>query len=274
MPNQNTLSPTARALLTAAVAHPSHAAILPAALPVAAQRAVARSMLKAGLVEEVPAESAEDAWRTEAGEGIAVRATGAGLAAIGRVEAAEPECAPATSETMQDPPMPAPATADADVTVSLPPPHGPQRRLQAAAVAVMAAWDTDGHDVLPDAMAALREVLVHQPRPQRRTEPQARAPRADTKQAGVLPCCAVVRAPAARRWSKQPGGRPIPFGASLPASPSAALPSRCSSAFARSRVGRGAPAAATPPTGSRAKADEPAHSQHASCGRALPRLDR
>jgi len=143
-------------------------------------------MLKAGLVEEVPAESAEDAWRTEAGEGIAVRSTGAGLAAIGRVEAAEPECAPATSETMQDPPMPAPATADADVTVSLPPPHGPQRRLQVAAVAVMAAWDTDGHDVLPDAMAALREVLVHQPRPQRRTEPQARAPRADTKQAGVL----------------------------------------------------------------------------------------
>ena len=146
---------------------------------------VARSILKAGLVEEIPAENAKHAWRTEAGEGVALRATEAGLALV-RVETPGPECAPATSETVEELPMPALATADPDVAVSLPPPHGSQRRLQAAVEAVIAAWDTDGHNALPDAMAAMRAVLVGQPRPQRRTEPLARAPRADTKQAGVL----------------------------------------------------------------------------------------
>lgn len=51
-----TLSNTARVILIAASEHPERVATLPAQLPAAAQHAVVRSLLKAGLLEEVEAE--------------------------------------------------------------------------------------------------------------------------------------------------------------------------------------------------------------------------
>jgi biotin operon repressor len=82
------LSDTARALLTSAAMRDDHVIQLPR-LPVAAARQVIRSLLNAGLVEEVPApiDDVGYAWRTgENGGVLMLRATKLGLAGI-----AEPE---------------------------------------------------------------------------------------------------------------------------------------------------------------------------------------
>jgi hypothetical protein len=71
------LSDTTRAVLTAAAARNDHL-IAPPKLPVAAARQVVRSLLNAGLAEEVPAPISDPgyAWRTgEDGGVLALRAT-------------------------------------------------------------------------------------------------------------------------------------------------------------------------------------------------------
>jgi hypothetical protein len=96
-----TLSDTQRQILAAAARHAAGLATAPRSLPAAARNAVFRSMLKHGLLTEVPAlpEYSGLGWRQdEAGAWIALRITGAGLQAIGEV-AADGNVEPST-ETM------------------------------------------------------------------------------------------------------------------------------------------------------------------------------
>jgi hypothetical protein len=86
------LSDTARALLTVAATR-GDPLIRPPKLPIAAARQVVRSLLNAGLVEEVPArvDDAGYAWRTsEDGEVLMLRATALGLARVGEGETGTP----------------------------------------------------------------------------------------------------------------------------------------------------------------------------------------
>ncbi len=77
------LSDTARAILTAASQRSDHVALPPERLPVAAQRSVIRSLLKARLLEEIAADDDQPAWRTDdAGERHALRLTLDGMAAV------------------------------------------------------------------------------------------------------------------------------------------------------------------------------------------------
>ena len=72
------LSNTAHAVLTTAVVKPDHAVALPERLPIAARRAVVKSMLTAGLLEEAPAvEQGQLPWRTseKTASGSILRAT-------------------------------------------------------------------------------------------------------------------------------------------------------------------------------------------------------
>src|SRR5271166_21342 len=74
------LSDTARAVLTRAATRDDHL-IRPPHLPIAAARQVARSLLNAGLAEEVPAPfaGAAYAWRKTEDEVLMLRATVLGL---------------------------------------------------------------------------------------------------------------------------------------------------------------------------------------------------
>ena len=86
------LSDTARELLTVAATRGDHL-IRPPKLPIAAARQVVRSLLKAALVEKMPArvDDAGYAWRTsEDGEVLMLRATALGLARIGEGETGTP----------------------------------------------------------------------------------------------------------------------------------------------------------------------------------------
>jgi hypothetical protein len=85
------LSSTARNVLTLAAARDDHMVRVPQ-LPVAALRQVIRSMLNAGLVEEVATtvEDADFAWRTgDNGEALMLRATEVGLARVSEPAAAD-----------------------------------------------------------------------------------------------------------------------------------------------------------------------------------------
>jgi hypothetical protein len=87
------LSDTARVLLTAAAMRDDHLIQLPR-LPVAAARQVIRSLLNAGLAEEVPAliNDAAYAWRTgEDGGVLMLRATMLGLARVAADKEPSPE---------------------------------------------------------------------------------------------------------------------------------------------------------------------------------------
>jgi biotin operon repressor len=100
------LSDTARALLTAAAMRDDHLVHLPR-LPMAAARQVIRSLLKAGLAEEVPApiDDAAYAWRTgENGGVLMLRATELGLAGVAEREgtAAPPISTGAKIETLAE----------------------------------------------------------------------------------------------------------------------------------------------------------------------------
>ena len=95
------LSDTARALLTVAATRCDHL-IRPPRLPIAAARQVVRSLLNAGLAEEVPApiDDAGYGWRTGKDGGVLVlRATALGLAQLGDGEAGTPTPAPIAPET-------------------------------------------------------------------------------------------------------------------------------------------------------------------------------
>jgi hypothetical protein len=98
-----TLSDTQRQILAAAAQHDARLATAPGSLPAAARNAVFRSMLKHGLLTEVPAPAKYGGlgWRQdEAGTWIALRITDAGLQAIGE------DAAEGSSESLIDP-MPA-----------------------------------------------------------------------------------------------------------------------------------------------------------------------
>ncbi len=188
MPPTN-LSTTAQAVLATAAANADHIVTLPERLPIAAQRAVVKSTLNAGLLEEVPASEAQDARRTtESGERLLLRATEAGLAAV------------AATEGTDGPTKPAEARSDAEATVastvdlsahaaSL----SPRARLRAAAGAVVTAWDdtTEGRPGLSDAVDTLRAALAcstHKPA----AGGAPRPPRPGTRQQAVL---ALLRRP-------------------------------------------------------------------------------
>ncbi|WP_211879927.1 DUF3489 domain-containing protein [Plastoroseomonas hellenica] len=132
--NQISLSPSARAALEAAAAHPERLAE-PPAMPAAARNAVLRSLENGGLIERLP------------GEPPAFRATEAGLAAVG-------------------------VSAPAMVVQAPPEPAQPRQGVRAAAVALVAAWDAQSG--LDEAVAALRGALAGKAARRAAGEPRTR----------------------------------------------------------------------------------------------------
>jgi hypothetical protein len=200
-----TISNTQRQILAAAVQHEHRLAAPPHGLPAAARNAVFRSMLKNGLLSEVPspAEYVGLGWRQdEAGAWIALRITGAGLQAIGEV-AADGNVEPSTEI------MPALARCESPAAATSSPvddsgesakapgapftgQHGASARpgIRAAAQALLAAWDANDGVALAPAVANLRAAM-----PIRTTAPRSigpRQPRQGTKQEAVL---ALLRRP-------------------------------------------------------------------------------
>ena len=190
------LSSTARDVLTTAAERSGRIARAPERLPAAARSLVGASLLKAGLLEEVPAENGQPAWRsTEAGEHLALRVTAAGLSAVG-LEEAGPS---ATALPVPSQPLASATEADAegqggseplaagqdDATTSSA--ADKRRSVRTAAQAVLAAWDdtTEGRLGLPGAVDALRAALT-MARPAQRSAGTLRLPRADTKRAAAL----------------------------------------------------------------------------------------
>ena len=178
MTDAASLSPTARALLTSAAEHQHRIAIAPKRLPVAAWRSVVQSLLKASLLEEVPAEGDQPIWRTlDDGAGLTLRASDAGLAAVGLA---------ATEE--QNTPTPSGATTSVESSMAVAPiqPSTLRRSLRSAADALIEAWDGDpapDRPALTSAMAALRAALTPAGRSR---AAMARQPRSNTKRATVL----------------------------------------------------------------------------------------
>ena len=157
-----TLSDTARAVLTAACDHSDRLAFPPAHLPAAAKRAVVRSLLKSGLLQEVLAKGGQPSWRV----------TDTGLLAIGTGLA-----------------PPGGGVKGPTDAVPLAPPQPSQREtLHRSAEAVFAAWDdslANTHPALANAVASLRTALASQ-RSTRAAFRMPRQPRPDTKRALVL----------------------------------------------------------------------------------------
>jgi hypothetical protein len=151
-----TLSDTQSLVLSKASQHPERLAAAPPGLPAAARDAVFRAMVRNGLLAEcaAPEGRADLAWRADAdGTRIALRATAAGLRAIG----IEPDGSEAGAgvEAQQD---------AAVEQAPLPLVVRPVARfgLRAAAERILAAWADDAalrHD-LPDAVEALRAALA------------------------------------------------------------------------------------------------------------------
>ena len=156
------LSDTARAVLTAACDHPEQLAFPPAHLPAAAKRAVVRSLLKTGLLEEVLAEGDQPSWRV----------TDAGLLAIGTGFAASGVDTPGQTDAV---PLATPRFSWRET-------------VRRSAEAVSAAWDDDlvkTHPALASAVASLRNALMSQ-RPTGTVSGGPRQPRRHTKRALVL----------------------------------------------------------------------------------------
>ena len=154
---KSTLSDTARVVLNTACDHPDRLAFLPAHLPAAAKRAVVRSLLKAGLLQEVLAESGQPFWRM----------TNAGLLAIGSGFAAPGGDAPGQT----------------DAVPQAKPRFGWRETVRRSVEAVTAAWDDDfvnTHPALASAIASLRNALVSQ-RPTSTVSGGPSQPRRDTK---------------------------------------------------------------------------------------------
>ena len=182
------LSDTARAVLEHTATREDHL-VRPPSLPAAARQKVVRSLLNRGLLEEVPAPITDGAyaWRTdEDGADLMLRATPAGLAAIGLADA--PTDAPTLPDTATEEAVAqeAAAVADAlDAASTVP----ARATLRQAAEAVLAAWidetnrETDMIGALEGPMAALRLVLAGKPA---RPASRPRGPREGTKQQAVL----------------------------------------------------------------------------------------
>ena len=97
------LSDTAREPLTVAATRGDHL-IRPPKLPIAAARQVVRSLLGAGLAEEMPVrvDDPDYAWRTsEDGEVLMLRATALGLARVGEGETGTPTPEPIAAQTWE-----------------------------------------------------------------------------------------------------------------------------------------------------------------------------
>ena len=160
------ITDTVRAILTAAADHPDRRIRFPDRLPIAARRAVALSMLKAELIEEVEAEG-EQLWR----------ATDSGLAAVGNTSLNNAGGVLAPNKEV----------AELDLAGVREPLHG---GLRGIALAFLVAWDTNPTQDRP-ALAAIIEALRGKLTPKPRTS-TPRQPRPDTKRAAVL---ALLRRP-------------------------------------------------------------------------------
>jgi hypothetical protein len=197
MADTSTPTTTAHVLLTIAAETKNRVVTLPGRLPLAAQRSVAQSMLKAGLVEEAPAEPDGPAWRkADSGERFVLRATQAGLAAVG-VGLAQLAQAAAAQATQ---PGPFPCQAFDSVTQPKPNPvchvslHA-SMRLRAAAEPVVTLWNgaADGSPALVTALELLRAALNETGQKTARRVPRAlRRARTGTKKGAVL---AMLRRP-------------------------------------------------------------------------------
>ena len=170
-----TLSDTQRLILTQAAEHSAGLAMPPATLPPAPRAAVAKALLKAGLVargEQGDEAQAPLAWKLD-GEQVLLVITQAGRQALAPA-AAEPPAA-----TVED----APKAAQA--------PSSSRQGLRAAAATLLTIWDATGNgDALAAPMDALRALLVKPTAAPR--SPASRRPRAGTKQEMVL---ALLRRP-------------------------------------------------------------------------------
>ena len=157
----STLSNTARTVLNTASEHSERLAVPPAHLAAAARRAVVRSLLKTGLLEEV---ETADGQR-------ALRVTEAGLLAIGTGPA---EPGNVLGQT------------DARAPTLLQP--GRREAVRRSAEAVTAAWDDDlanTHPTLASAVTSLRNALSSQ-RSVHTAFGVPRQPRPNTRRALVL----------------------------------------------------------------------------------------
>ena len=135
IPTSIKLSATGRAMLMLAASREDRL-VRPPDLPAAAARQVVRSLLTNGLIEEVPATVDDPAfvWR-EAEEGLklALRATGAGLAAASEASEAAAESPDADNQPDEKPPT-APDTVTDEMAAALvatprtPRPHRSHRR--------------------------------------------------------------------------------------------------------------------------------------------------
>ena len=171
----------------------------PGGLPAAARNAVFRSMLKHGLLAEIPtpAESVGLGWRQdEAGAWIALRITDAGLQAIGEdalegISEPSAETMPALARSESPAAAASSLVGNGDEVVEAAGApstgqHGALGRpsLRAAARAMLAAWDANDGLGLAAAMNALRTAMPLSAMAPRPTGP--RPPRQGTKQAAVL----------------------------------------------------------------------------------------
>jgi hypothetical protein len=193
------LSDTQTQILLAPAQHEARLATPPTSLPAVARNAVFRSMLNAGLLEEVPApaEHHDLRWRQKDDGWIALRITEAGLRAVG----IEPETATGAAE-------------EARVA-----PSGPPARLtlREAATALLVAWDAGTeHPALPASMEALRSALAGR-RGQGRTDrapPSPASPGKARSSRTSSPSYAGPRAPPSPRSWTPPAGPSTQSGAS------------------------------------------------------------
>jgi hypothetical protein len=199
-----TLSDTQRQILAAAAEHEAHLATAPRSLPAAARNAMFRSVLKHGVLTEVPVqpEYVGLGWRQdEAGAWIVLRITDDGLRAIGvDLSVAEVEPSAETMPVMPRSESPAAAASSpvanggevVEAAGALPTAqHGALGRpgLRVAAQALLAAWDANDGLGLAAAMDALRAAV---PSPRRPAQARTTGPRQGTKQQAVL---ALLRRP-------------------------------------------------------------------------------
>ncbi len=170
-----TLSDTQRLILTQAAEHSAGLAMPPATLPPAPRAAVAKALLKAGLVvrgEQGDEARAPLAWKLDGGQVLLV-ITQAGRQAL----------APAAAEPH--------AAAAEDATKAAQAPSSNRQGLRAAAATLLTIWDAEGdRDALTAPMGALRALLAKPTAAPRSAASRQR--RAGTKQEMVL---AVLRRP-------------------------------------------------------------------------------
>ena len=175
------LSPTQAQIFSSAAQHPVGRAEAPPTLPIVAHNAVFGSLLRAGLLEEVPSRD---------GAAAVVRITRAWLAAVSGTGSGElaGEAAVGAQESggAGETTLGAPELREALVGPSASARSG--SALRTAATALLAAWDAgEGRPDLPEAVEALRAALSRAGATRSARNPSApRRPREGTKQQVVL----------------------------------------------------------------------------------------